>query len=320
MNTLLDGRYQILRKLGRGGFAATYLARNIQAPGHPTCVIKHLKPRVGHPKLLQLFRTEARVLDQLSHQQIPNSTECFERDGEVFMVQDFVAGTDLGKDYLRGRRWSEAEIRALLSDLLNVLDYVHQHQIIHRDIKPENIIQRQEDGRYVLIDFGAVKELQAVDQVTSTLVIGTAGYRSPEYLRGESGFSSDIYGLGITVIQLLTRTHPSYFAKEHQQIIWRDKAMVGSELAQIIDRMVCPEVADRYQTTSDVMEDLQQLPAPLALSPQHPDQPQRPALLGVFCILGCLLGITALYGISQLRQPSLHHIEQETAANLKIVL
>jgi serine/threonine protein kinase len=319
MNTLLDGRYQILRKLGRGGFAATYLARNIQAPGHPTCVIKHLKPRVEHPKLLQLFRTEARVLDQLNHQQIPNSTECFERDGEMFMVQDFVPGTDLGKDYLRGRCWSEAEIRALLTDLLNVLDYVHQHNIVHRDVKPENIIQRSEDGRYVLIDFGAVKELQAKETVTSPLVIGTAGYRSPEHLRGESCFSSDIYGLGITIIQLLTRTHPSFFERENDRIIWREKAMISSELTQIIDRMVCPAVADRYQTTSEVMEDLQYLPAPIAPKTKQEGQSPRPTL-AIFCMLSCLVGIAALYGVSQLQQPSIRHIEQETAANLKIML
>jgi eukaryotic-like serine/threonine-protein kinase len=319
MNTLLDGRYQILRKLGRGGFASTYLARNIQAPGHPTCVIKHLKPRVEHPKLLQLFRTEARVLDQLSHQQIPNSTECFERDGEMFMVQDFIPGKDLGKDYLRGRCWSEAEIRALLTDLLNVLDYVHQNDIVHRDIKPENIIQRSQDGRYVLIDFGAVKELQAKESVTSTLVIGTAGYRSPEHLRGESCFSSDIYGLGITIIQLLTRTHPSFFDRENDRIIWREKAMISSELAQVIDQMVCPAVADRYQTTSEVMQDLQYLPAPIAPMTKQEGYSPRPTL-AIFCVLGCLMGIATLYGVSQLQQPSIRHIEQETAANLKTML
>jgi serine/threonine protein kinase len=266
MNTILDGRYQIIKKLGQGGFAATYLARNLASPGTPPCVIKHLRPRVKHPKVLQLFKAEARVLDLLSHTQIPNSTECFERNGEMFMVQDFIAGADLGKQYLRGRCWSEPEMRGLLIDLLKVLDYVHQHQIVHRDIKPENIIQRSEDQRYVLIDFGAVKELNVDEQTSDALVVGTAGYRSPEHIRGEPCFSSDIYALGITAIQLLTRTHPQYLPRTaDHQLSWREKAMVTPELASIIDRMICPQVVDRYQSAQSVITDLQNLPDPVVL-------------------------------------------------------
>jgi eukaryotic-like serine/threonine-protein kinase len=319
MNILLDGRYQILKKLGHGGFAATYLARNIKAPGTPTCVIKHLSPRVEHPKFLQLFKTEARVLDLLNHQQIPSSTECFERNGEMFMVQEFVPGADLGKDYLRGRRWSEVEIKALLTDVLHILDYVHQNHIVHRDIKPENIIQRSEDGRYVLIDFGAVQELQGVNQTTE-LVVGTAGYRSPEHLR-ESGFSSDIYGLGITVIQLLTLTHPSYFTREENRLVWNEKAPISPELALIIDRMVCSEIADRYPSAQSVLCDLRNLPALIALDTNNPeDQPQPSKTMGLLCALS-VVGLTAFYCVSTLApSPNLPSIEQETSANLKTVL
>jgi eukaryotic-like serine/threonine-protein kinase len=301
MNTLLDGRYQIVKKLGQGGFAATYLARNISLPGMPPCVIKHLKPRVKHPKVLQLFKTEARVLDLLSHSQIPNSTDCFERDGEMFMVQDFVAGDDLGKQYLRGRSWSGSEIKALLLDLLEILSHIHQHQIVHRDIKPENIIQRREDNRYVLIDFGAVKELNAFESATESLVVGTAGYRSPEHLRGEPGFSSDIYGLGITAIQLLTRTHPNCLPRVADQLSWRETAMVIPELANIIDRMICPQVVDRYQSAPEVITDLQQLSDDMAdrtiynLPPAQHRQPWNILLLGTLCT-ATLIGVaTGMY-------------------------
>jgi eukaryotic-like serine/threonine-protein kinase len=259
MNTILDGRFQIIKKLGQGGFAATYLARNLSSPEKSPCVIKHLNPRVQHPKVLQLFQAEARVLDLLSHGRIPNSSECFERNGEMFMVQDFVAGADLGKQYLRGRSWSGVEIKDFLLDMLEVLTHVHQHQIVHRDIKPENIIQRSEDDRYVLIDFGAVKELNTNESGADALVVGTAGYRSPEHLRGEPGFASDIYGLGITTIQLLTRTHPSRLPRVADKLAWKENAMIAPELASIIDRMICPQVADRYQSTQAVIADLQQL-------------------------------------------------------------
>jgi serine/threonine protein kinase len=304
MNILLDGRFRIIKKLGQGGFAATYLAKNLDSPENSPCVIKHLRPRVKHPKVLQLFKTEARVLDLLSHAQIPNSTECFERNGEMFMVQDFIEGADLGKQYLRGRSWSGLEIKEFLLDMLEVLDHIHQHQIVHRDIKPENIIQRQEDQRYVLIDFGAVKELNAPELTNDALVVGTAGYRSPEHLRGEPGFSSDIYGLGITAIQLLTRTHPSRLPRVADQLSWRGTAMVIPELANIIDRMICPQVVDRYQSAQDVMTDLQRLSDTAVNTAVYhqprpkPQQWKKSVLLGSLCTLA-LLGSAGLYCSSQ---------------------
>lgn len=302
MNTILDGRFQIIKKLGQGGFAATYLAKNLAAPEKPPCVIKHLKPRVQHPRVLQLFEAEARVLDLLSHGRIPNSTECFERNGEMFMVQDFVAGADLGKQYLRGRSWSGLEIKDFLLDMLEILDYVHQHQIIHRDIKPENIIQRNEDGRYVLIDFGAVKELKADNSSSDALVVGTAGYRSPEHLRGEPGFASDIYGLGVTTIQLLTRTHPNCLPRVGGKLSWRENTMVAPELGSIIDRMICPQTIDRYQSAQEVIADLRRLShADLTRANDFPpakankEVDWKPLLLGTICTFSLIATVGVYY-------------------------
>jgi eukaryotic-like serine/threonine-protein kinase len=280
MNVVLDGRYQIIKKIGRGGFSHTYLARNLALPEMPTCVIKHLKPRIQHPRVLQLFQAEARVLDRLDHQQIPNSTDCFEKNGEVFLVQDFIDGQDLGKEYLRGRQWLESEIRGFLRDLLKILQYVHQHHIIHRDIKPDNIIQRRDNGKFVLIDFGAVHELNS-PHPSQTIVVGTAGYRSPEQIRGEACFGIDIYGLGVTVVQLLTLTHPQYLPTVDQKLVWRDRTMISTELADIIDRMICPQVIDRYPSATKVLEDLKQLPAPespVCTSLEQEDEPHGKSL------------------------------------------
>lgn len=316
MNTILDGRFQIIKKLGQGGFAATYLARNLASPEKSPCVIKHLKPRVQHPRVLQLFKAEARVLDLLNHGRIPNSTECFERNGEMFMVQDFVAGADLGKQYLRGRSWSEPEIKAFLLDMLEVLTHVHQHQIVHRDIKPENIIQRSEDNRYVLIDFGAVKELNADESNADSLVVGTAGYRSPEHLRGEPGFASDIYGLGITTIQLLTRTHPSRLPRVDGKLAWRENAMVANELTNIIDRMICPQVVDRYQSTQEVIADLRRLPDSAVTTTVAP-QPAKTAkkhwktlLFGTLCTFS-LLAAAGVYCNFQSIDPAPQGVRQD---------
>jgi eukaryotic-like serine/threonine-protein kinase len=315
VNTLLDGRYQIIKKLGRGGFAHTYLARNISLPDRPTCVIKHLRPKVLHPSLLKLFQKEARVLSQLDHQQIPSSSECFEKNGEMFMVQDFIEGEDLGKHYLRGRQWSESQIRDLLVDILEVLSYVHQNWVVHRDIKPENIIQRQCDGRYVLIDFGAVEELRNTEEIeTPTPILGTAGYRSPEQLQGEPVCSSDIYGLGVTAIQLLTRTHPNCLERRDGKLIWRDRAEVSGELAGLIDRMICPDLVDRYPSANAALADLKSLPtAPPKTNKSETYRHHHPSSKRMWLALLGAVGIaTAIWGINvQLRDPASPKLQQE---------
>jgi eukaryotic-like serine/threonine-protein kinase len=311
VNNLLDGRYQIVKKLGHGGFAHTYLARNISLPDHPPCVIKHLRPKVLHPSVLRLFKREARVLRQLNHQQIPRSSECFERNGEMFMVQDFVAGEDLGKQYLRGRMWSETTIRNLLGDLLEVLSYVHQNQIVHRDIKPENIIQRQPDGRYVLIDFGAVQELGQSEEIDEEKapILGTAGYRSPEQIQGETVCSSDLYGLGVTAIHLLTHVHPSCLEWQNGKIIWQCHAKVSPALATLIDKMICSDLADRYPSATTVLADLQNLPeAPPETPAPEPQYPGRKK--GVWlALLGTLSIASACWGIDR-------HLSSSTAPKL----
>jgi eukaryotic-like serine/threonine-protein kinase len=296
MNVVLDGRYRIIKKIGRGGFSQTYLAQNLALPEMPACVIKHLKPQVQHPQNLQLFQAEARVLDRLNHQQIPSSTDCFEQNGEVFLVQDFIDGRDLGKEYLRGRQWLESEMRGFLRDLLEILKYVHQHHIIHRDIKPDNIIQRKDNGKFVLIDFGAVHEL---DKPTTAhpVVVGTAGYRSPEQIRGEACFGIDIYSLGVTAIQLLTLTHPQYLKMTiDHKLVWQERTMISTDLARIIDRMTCPQVADRYQSAAEVLVDLDSLPItttqtliqPENRPPNNQPFPKRFQLL-VGALIGCSL-------------------------------
>jgi eukaryotic-like serine/threonine-protein kinase len=315
LNTLLDGRYQIIKKLGHGGFAHTYLARNISLPNRPTCVIKHLRPKSSHPSMLKLFKREARVLGQLDHQQIPHSSECFERNGEVFMVQDFIAGEDLGRQYLRGRMWSETTIRNLLGDLLEVLSYVHQNQVVHRDIKPENIIQRQQDGRYVLIDFGAVQELGQAEEIDEEgePILGTAGYRSPEQLQGETVCSSDLYGLGVTAIHLLTHVHPQCLERREGHLIWQGHTTVSKELGTLIDKMICPDLADRYPTATAALADLRNLPeAPPTVPEPEPQYPARKK--GMWLALLGTIGIaSACWSIERhLRDPATPQLHEES--------
>jgi eukaryotic-like serine/threonine-protein kinase len=260
MNIVVDGRYQIIKRLGKGGFAHTYLAKNLAAPGEPKCVVKQLRPKVDHPRMLQLFKLEAAILDRFKHSQIPQTVECFEHQGDFFMVQDFVAGDDLSKEFTIGHQWSEAKVVRFLREMLKVLGYVHQQQAIHRDIKPANIIRRWDNGQLCLIDFGAVQDLDS-DSVTPNLVVGTPGYHAPEQANGVATFSSDIYALGMTAIQFLTGQYPLHLPKNAgREVIWRDLSSISDRLATILEQMTRADEIDRYDCTLAVLTDLELLP------------------------------------------------------------
>jgi eukaryotic-like serine/threonine-protein kinase len=259
MNIVVDGRYQIIKRLGKGGFAHTYLAKNLTAQGEPTCVVKQLRPKVEHPQMLQLFKLEASILNRFKHSQIPQAVDCFEHQGDFFMVQDFVAGDDLSKEFTIGHQWSEAKVISFLREMLKVLGYVHQQQAIHRDIKPANIVRRWDNGQLCLIDFGAVQDLDS-DAVAPTTVVGTPGYHAPEQAQGAATFGSDIYSLGMTAIQFLTGHYPLHLPKnEEKEVVWRDLTSISDRLAMILDQMIRVDRTCRYDCTMAVLEDLEPL-------------------------------------------------------------
>jgi eukaryotic-like serine/threonine-protein kinase len=259
MNIVVDGRYQIIKRIGKGGFAHTYLAKNLAVQGEPHCVVKQLRPKVDNPRMLQLFKLEAAILDRFKHSQIPKMVECFEHQGDRFMVQDFVAGDDLTKEFTIGHQWSEAKVVRFLREMLKVLGYVHQKQAIHRDIKPANIIRRWDNGQLCLIDFGAVQDLDS-ESPDPVAVVGTPGYYAPEQVDGVATFSSDIYALGMTAIQFVTGQYPLHLPKdEAKEVVWRDLTSISDRLATILEQMTRADEIDRYDCTMAVLEDLEML-------------------------------------------------------------
>ncbi|HEY9295818.1 MAG TPA: tetratricopeptide repeat protein, partial [Phormidium sp.] len=150
--------------------------------------------------------------------------------------------------------------------ILRTLAFVHQQDVIHRDIKPSNLIRRKEDGKIVLIDFGAVKEIRSLvlhseEQMTGTILIGSSGYMPSEQLKGKPRFNSDIYAVGVTAIQLLTGVSPDQFEEDVEtgEIIWRELVSISNELAVILKKMVRSHFKDRYQSVKEVLFDLEKL-------------------------------------------------------------
>ncbi|MBW4664231.1 MAG: protein kinase [Chroococcus sp. CMT-3BRIN-NPC107] len=267
---ILRGRYKITQLLGRGGFGETYLAEDGDRPGNPICVVKQLQVNSNSPSILKaaqrLFNNEAEILYKLgSHAQIPQLLAHFEENNQFFLVQEFIDGHDLSEEINPDRRWNEKQIVAFLIDVLTILKFVHGENVIHRDIKPSNLIRRKQDGKIFLIDFGVVKEIQLPNttQINSyaTISVGTPGYVPNEQLGGKPRFSSDIYALGITAIQALTKLYPGQIAENTQtgEIIWRPQAQVGDRLANILDKMVKSHFRDRYQFVEEVLADLQNI-------------------------------------------------------------
>jgi CHASE2 domain-containing sensor protein len=271
LGTLLGGRYKIITVLGSGGFGQTFLAEDTQKVGHPQCVIKQFKPATQDSRFLEiarrLFHKEVEMLARLGqHDQIPELYGSFEDGQEFYLVQEFIDGTPLSDEFIRVGRLNEPEAVALLKDVLSVLEFVHSHRVIHRDIKPANLIRRHRDGKIVLIDFGAVKEIQTqlvggTGQTSFTVGIGTQGYTPGEQLAGRPRFCSDIYALGITTIQALTGLQPSQFEEDPNtsEILWHGRVHISPALGFILDRMVRYHFKQRYQSAADVLNALQKM-------------------------------------------------------------
>ena len=312
LGQLLDGRYQVLQVLGGGGFGQTYIAQDTHRPGFPKCVVKHLKPVTRSPEFLEtarrLFSSEAETLEQLgNHDQIPRLLAYFEDNQEFFLVQEFIEGHTLKAELLPNQPWAEYQVIQLLQQMLGILQFIHSHSVIHRDIKPDNIIRRQQDGKLVLIDFGAVKQVQTQLLTVSghtgaTIIIGTPGYMSTEQGQGKPRPNSDIYSLGIIGIQSLTGLHPINFEENPDtgEISWQHQAKVTSGLASVLSKMVLHHFKQRYQSAAEVLQVLKHLDTGVRNHFNHHLLHNRLRLhflhktqLGIRLLLCCLRKITA---------------------------
>ncbi|HBC41720.1 MAG TPA: serine/threonine protein kinase [Pseudanabaena sp.] len=267
---LLDGRYRIASKLGEGGFGHTYLAHDTRIPNEPLCVVKHLKPVSDDREYLKvsnrLFTSEAQILAKLGdHDRIPRLLAYFEQAGEFYLVEEFVEGRSLELELVRGYRMGEAQVIQILDDLLSILEYIHGQGVIHRDLKPDNIIRRKSDGKFVLIDFGAIKQVQnqmtQEGQTVATVAIGTLGYMPSEQAQGKPRPSSDLYAIGVIGIQALTGLQPRELQEDYQtgELIWQHLVPNRTGLVEVLTKMTRYHYKDRYESASEIRKVLASL-------------------------------------------------------------
>ncbi|MEI6443760.1 MAG: CHASE2 domain-containing serine/threonine-protein kinase [Nostocales cyanobacterium ELA583] len=275
VNSVIKNRYKIISSLGGGGCSNTYLAQDIQRPGNPQCVVKQMRPVSQDTEYLdvlrRLFNNEADILGTLGkNPQIPYLLAFFEENQQFYLVQEFIDGDSLAQELVHSVPHSRSEVINILQEVLQVMVFVHSYGVIHRDIKPSNLMRRSTDAHIVLIDFGAVKQVQPQDQENQTIVIGTVIYAPPEQMNGMPRFNSDIFALGIISIQAFTGVNPRIFKRDAttgvviipitsetgEQIwqYWWELGATTQELVTVINKMVHLDFTQRYQSAMEVLK------------------------------------------------------------------
>ena len=261
--------YRITAFLGKGGIATTYIAEHprIGEVAIKVIALKHLE----NFKMLELFEREAKTLSQIDNFAIPKYIDYFQIDSPrqrlFYIVQQLADGENLSS--LIENEWNpnEIEIKQIAERILEILIYLQQliPPLIHRDIKPQNIIYNQfasfqDKGKLFLVDFGAVQDTYHNSLTGGSTIVGTYGYMAPEQFRGQAKFSTDLYGLGATLIFLLTHKHPSELPQRKLKIDWRSQIKqnkLDKYFETWLDRMIEPAIEERFRSAEEALAVLQ---------------------------------------------------------------
>jgi serine/threonine-protein kinase len=260
---LLGNRYFVLKTVGKGGCAQTYLAEDTHLPSKRKCIVKQLKPSTTDPSTYNLikerFEKEAEILEALGdHEQIPKLYAFFEQAGETYLVEQWFEGPTLAEKVAKDGVLDSNYVRDFLVCILPVLSFLHNNGVIHRDIKPDNIILREPDGMPVLIDFGTVKDKQVTvlkqPGISASIIVASWGYTAPEQATGYPVDASDIFSLGMTAIFMLTGQNPAQLPRAPiGTLIWWEGLpsniyKVNKNLRETIDKAIEPIAKDRFLT------------------------------------------------------------------------
>ncbi|MEM9275443.1 MAG: serine/threonine-protein kinase [Cyanobacteria bacterium P01_F01_bin.143] len=254
---LIIDRYKIIDFLGQGMSGETYKALDLQSNDYVALKVLSLQ-QMSNWKVMELFEREAKILAQIKHHAIPTHLNYFQMDfpqeKRWYLIQKLVLGQSLTTLVENNWKATEDEIVDIASQVLEILIYLHSLNppVIHRDIKPQNII-RQSDGKIYLVDFGAVTDIYPQTLIGSSTVVGTYGYMAPEQFRGKSVPTTDLYGLGATLLYLLTYSSPADLPQKKLKIDFRSSVNVSTHLADWLEVMVEPIIEERFESASQAL-------------------------------------------------------------------
>lgn len=255
---LINGKYFVIRQLGKGGMSRVYLVRerNLGKLWAMKVISQRLQGKAGHVVLEQL-KGEAERMREFSHPVLPIVVDVFSIDYSLYIIMEYVPGKTLKSILSEKGALSEKEAVPIAVSLCEALQYLHTRKppVIYRDMKPANIMLTPE-GRVKLIDFGISREYRK-EKLEDTICLGTKGYAAPEQFggMGQSDVRTDIYGLGATLYHMLTGKNPAMPPYEIRPIRqWKPWLSPGLEF--IVCRCTKQNPKERYMNIAQVQKDL----------------------------------------------------------------
>jgi serine/threonine protein kinase len=253
---LIAGRYRIERQLGRGGFATTWLAHDLKTGRDVAAKVLDIKA-LDHWKSVELFEREARVLERLDHPRIPRyldfvaPAESGPDAARMVLVQERAPGEPLSDRLAAGWRPTEPEVLAIARQVLDILIWLQAQSppVVHRDIKPANLVMDGE-GVVRLVDFGAVRDTVASQSRFGSTIVGSFGYMAPEQFQGDARPESDLYGLGATLVALLTGKEPADLGHERMRLDFHAHVSVAEPVRDWLDRLLDPVADERFASAA----------------------------------------------------------------------
>ena len=256
IGTVIDGKYEILKEIGRGGMSIVYLAMDKHL--NKQWAVKEIRKK-GNGKndeiVVNSLLAEANMMKKLDHPSLPRIVDIIDNGITIYVVMDYIEGESLDKILNEYGAQPEELVINWAKQLCDALSYLHSQKpsIIYRDMKPANVMLKPE-GNIKIIDFGIAREYKE-QNLADTTVLGTKGYAPPEQYSGQTDPRSDIFALGMTIHHLLTGVDPRNGEPYASVRQWNPELSEGIEI--IIDRCVEPAAENRYQSCADLLYDLE---------------------------------------------------------------
>lgn len=253
IGTVLEGKYEIVKEIGRGGMSVVYLAMDMRL--RKNWAVKEIKKQ-GRDKndeiAVNSLLTEANLMKRFNHPALPRIVDIIDNGTTIYVVMDYIEGQSLDVVLKDFGVQSEEDVIKWAKQICDALSYLHSQKppVIYRDMKPSNLML--DDGNIKIIDFGIAREYKE-ENLADTKVLGTKGFASPEAYSGQTDARSDIFSLGMTMHNLLTGVYPqgNAYAPVRNYV---PELSEGIEL--IIDKCVEPAAENRYQSCADLLYDL----------------------------------------------------------------
>lgn len=256
IGSIIDGKYEILTEIGRGGMSVVYLAMDTHL--NKQWAVKEIRKKSKGKMdeiIVNSLLAEANLMKRLDHPSLPRIVDIIDNGVTIFVVMDYIEGESLDKIVKEFGAQPEELVIGWAKQLCDALSYLHSQKppIIYRDMKPANIMLKPE-GNIKIIDFGIAREYKE-QSLADTTVLGTKGYAPPEQYSGQTDIRSDIFALGMTMHHLLTGVDPRKGEAYAPVRTWNPELSEGIEL--IIDKCVQPAAENRYQNCTDLLYDLE---------------------------------------------------------------